>query len=135
MSLGLPITDMIAGGLLGTFLITPDLDLSGQVRVSALKNWGILGGLWYPLGAAVKHRGITHTFFRGPLLLIGYFCLIIGFLAGLLWWIISVVPFPHSFPPLSTLTVHLPGILAGYVLMYWLHLWMDGYSLRNRERW
>lgn len=124
-----------AGHLLGTIWITPDLDLCARVRVNALKAWGPLGFLWLPLGAFLTHRKITHTFFRGPLLLLTY----AGCIAALIIWLASLV-FPGLTTTLQQQTAHLKpsaSLLAflGYLFANWLHLWLDGYTLRDRKRW
>ena len=125
-----------AGYLFGTLLIMPDLDLAGQVRVRAQRNWGAWGVIWWPLGHVLTHRGVTHTFFRGPALLLGYLLVILG-LAGYgadqvcvylgigHWLRMSPVTLPAAF------WLSLPG----YLCAYWLHLWIDGYRPWNIQRW
>ena len=110
---GADMTSFMVGGALGTFLITPDLDLSGKVRTNAEKNWGLLGGLWYPLGYFVKHRGITHTFLRGPTLLLIYFSSILLILCAAVYWVMvnSGIHWNIEIPP-NALT-QFPSVLGG----------------------
>jgi uncharacterized metal-binding protein len=113
--------------LIGTFLITPDLDLA-ENRMRARNNWGLLGLLWVPYGVLFSHRGLSHTWLVGPLTRLVYLVL----LALALGWAASeVAPLfgyrvgfeaevGESWPQL------LVGMLAGYYLSQWLHLIADG---------
>lgn len=134
LSYHLDITPFFLGGMLGTLLITPDLDLSGRVRTTAHKNWGIVAGLWYPLRFFVKHRGITHTFIRGPLFLLLYFVVLMTFLGFAAVWLTGELGLHWTTPALPTGPQLISGF-GGYLLAYWIHLWMDGYSLRTLSRW
>lgn len=70
-----------AAYLIGTFLVTPDLDLAEQ-RVRAKGNWGVLGWLWVPYGLIFSHRGWSHTWIVGPLTRLAYMAL----MGALLWF-------------------------------------------------
>ncbi|BDP44756.1 hypothetical protein DAETH_47250 (plasmid) [Deinococcus aetherius] len=124
---------LAAGYLVGTLLITPDLDLAGHVRVRARRNWGVWGDLWRPLNLFVRHRGVTHTYVRGPLLLLGYAGVLLALPVAALLAVDRVLG--------VTLRVPTPGgpllaaALAGYLIAYWLHLWLDGYRPWNVRRW
>ena len=123
----------MAGYLLGTLLITPDLDLAGQVRINAQRNWGTWDFIWWPLGHCLKHRGITHTFFRGPALLLGYLLMLLG----LVGYGADQVCTQLGWTRLSTATLPSalwPG-LPGYLCAYWLHLWLDGDRPWEGRRW
>lgn len=142
MSLGQSVesaTPFAVGFLIGTLLITPDLDFGGRVRVQARKNWGILGGIWYPLGLFVKHRGITHTYLRGSTLLLGYAGIMLSLL-GIIAFIllqagqIKVAHLPFSFHPAENKTVLFMG-WGGYFLAYGIHLWMDGIHPWRIKNW
>lgn len=113
--------------LVGTFLVTPDLDLA-ENRVRAKSNWGLLGLLWIPYGSLFKHRGLSHSWFVGPLTRLAYLALL-----GLtLSYLLSVAgpAFGYTF----SFETHLIdgwrelalGALAGYYLSQWLHLIADG---------
>ena len=54
--------------LFGTLFISPDLDVNSSVY----KRWGLLKWLWWPYRELMKHRQKSHSFFWGPVLLIGY---------------------------------------------------------------
>lgn len=126
------------GVLVSTLLITPDLDLAGHVRVRARRNWGIWGELWRPLSLFVRHRGVTHTFVRGPLLLLGYAALVMGVILGLLFWLMQSSPLAPE--TLALPWTQLPrqsviAVLGGYLIGYWLHVWLDGYRPWHKGRW
>lgn len=106
-----------SGYLIGTFLITPDLDLADG-HVNAKRNWGLLGGLWIPYGKMSRHRGISHSWITGPLTRVIYLAVLIGALVWIargagynLWtgWHDSLI-----------------ALGAGYLISQWLHLLADG---------
>ncbi len=113
--------------LIGTFLVTPDLDLA-ENRMQARNNWGLLGMLWIPYGALFSHRGLSHTWVIGPLTRLLY----LAFLASALFWAATQVGpyFGYTFSFKTELTQNWPelaiGALAGYYLSQWLHLLADG---------
>lgn len=106
-----------AGYLLGTFLITPDLDLADG-HVNAKRNWGLLGGLWIPYGKLSRHRGISHSWITGPVTRALYLAVLIG---GLVWVArgagYDLWPGWHN---------SLIALGAGYLISQWLHLLADG---------
>lgn len=115
--------------LVGAFLVTPDLDLAEQ-RVRAKHHWGILGYLWIPYGKMFAHRGLSHTWFVGPLTRLVYMALLAGL--SLLALALAVRPFGYRVRvvadgayPWDELVV---AILAGYYLSQWFHLIADGVS-------
>lgn len=115
--------------LVGAFLVTPDLDLAEQ-RVRAKQHWGILGYLWVPYGKAFAHRGLSHTWFVGPLTRLVYMALLAGL--GLLTLALMVRPFGYRVRviadgayPWGEVAV---AVLAGYYLSQWFHLMADGVS-------
>ncbi len=126
-----------AGMLVGTLLITPDLDLAGHVRVRARKNWGVWGNLWRPLSLFVRHRGVTHTFLRGPALLLAYAAGMLGLIVSAVQVMLRAapVPMPLNLPVPAADHTDLIGALAGYLLAHWLHVWMDGYRPWQLSRW
>lgn len=113
--------------LLGTFLITPDMDLA-ENRMQARNNWGLLGVLWVPYGALFSHRGLSHSWIIGPLTRLAYMALI----GMALWWAFAQVGpyFGYTFSFRAELNQNWQelaiGALAGYYLSQWLHLVADG---------
>ncbi len=127
--------------LVGTFLVTPDLDLA-ENHVRAKRYWGFLGLLWLPYGELFSHRGLSHTWFVGPLTRLLYMVMV-----GLaLSWAAAALLSPFG----VTLSVRAQwrenalelslGALVGYYLSQWLHLVADGVrpdhgsKLRSRGR-
>ncbi len=113
--------------LLGTFLVTPDLDLA-ENRMQARNNWGLLGSLWIPYGAMFSHRGLSHTWIIGPLTRLVYLALLA---LALSWAAAQVGPyFGYTFSVKAGLSENWPelglGALSGYYLSQWLHLLADG---------
>lgn len=112
--------------LIGTFLITPDLDLA-ENHVRAKSHWGLLGLLWVPYGMMFSHRGLSHTWFVGPLTRFVYLCALLvgfGYLASafgpFVGYTFSVrVQLVENWRELAL------GALAGYYLSQWLHLLAD----------
>lgn len=120
----------------GTFLLSPDLDLS-EGQVNSKRNWGVLGVLWVPYGMMFSHRGLSHSWILGPLTRLIYAGLIGLVLLGLL---------SAAYPPLLDRLRppwHAPGqllfsALLGYYVSQWLHLIADGirpdHGLRRARR-
>ena len=115
--------------LVGTFLVTPDLDLA-EVRVRAKGRWGVLGVLWWPYGVLFRHRGLSHTWILGPLTRLGYLALV----AYLLWVFLEGVYAYLEGGGAVSLHLGIPSLpkevllstLLGYYLSQWLHLIADG---------
>jgi uncharacterized metal-binding protein len=113
--------------LIGTFLVTPDLDLAeGHVR--AKSNWGLLGLLWVPYGLIFRHRGLSHSWLVGPLTRLLYMvvlalvtCSLISVLGPYLGYTFGIqTQLTQNWQDLAV------GALAGYYLSQWLHLIADG---------
>lgn len=111
------------GYAVGTFLLSPDLDLA-EGRVNSKRYWGILGFLWVPYGMLFSHRGLSHTWLLGPLTRLAYLSLIVGLVAGLLTFLVPDLQLP-TLPQPSSLKLLLP-LLFGYYLSQWMHLIADG---------
>lgn len=123
------------GFLAGTFLLSPDLDLSEQ-RVNSKKNWGFLGPLWVPYGMVFSHRGLSHTWVIGPLTRLAYLAILVFLAVGLLrtfWPAVHLPALPDPFEWKLLVPVTL-----GYFLSQWLHLIADGirpdHGLRRARR-
>ena len=112
---------------IGTFLVTPDLDLA-ENSVRSKSNWGLLGLLWIPYGAMFSHRGLSHTWLVGPLTRLFY---MVTVALALSWLVTAVAPLLgyeisirtrllDSWPQLGL------AALLGYYLSQWLHLLADG---------
>jgi uncharacterized metal-binding protein len=123
------VTTFSVSYLVGTFLVTPDLDLAEQ-SVRAKSNWGLLGMLWIPYGAMFSHRGLSHTWLVGPLTRLIYLVVV----ALALSYVASFVApfFGYSFSVKTQLVRNWQelaiGALIGYYVSQWLHLIADGIS-------
>jgi len=114
----------VGGYLIGTFLLTPDLDLSGRIRVQPLRRWGVLAWIWYPYGLLSRHRGISHTFFLGPTIRLAYLLALIYLVK-----LGAEVKFEIWLPP------PLIAVFAvGYYASQWAHLLADGLFFRQHRR-
>ncbi len=121
--------------LLGTWLVTPDMDLANR-SVRAKRNWGLLGILWVPYGAIFKHRGLSHSWWLGPLTRIAYLLVLalalLEFAKVLAGWL------GYTFELRASLYGEwgwlLLGSVAGYYLSQWLHLLLDGFPGGGRRR-
>lgn len=112
----------ISAYLIGTFLITPDLDLADQ-RVQARNNWGLLGLLWVPFGVMSRHRGLNHTYVIGPVLRLAYLAVVIAAIWAVLT---SLWPDAAAWKPELPATSTLIIAAAGYWTSQALHLMADG---------
>ncbi len=120
-------TGFLLSYLVGTFLVTPDLDLAKNA-VRAKSHWGILGLLWVPYGKLFRHRGLSHSWVVGPLTRLLYMGLITSVFIVIVMALTSYFGFElriagrlsQSWELLSL------GALSGYFLSQWLHLLADG---------
>ena len=108
-----------AGYLVGTFLVTPDVDHYPRYRTRPVQGWGRLGFIWVFYGLLFRHRGLSHNWLLGPLTRVVYLSPLL-LLLGLLLERLGLMPPPGA----------LWGGLAGYYLSQWLHLWLDRIPLR-----
>jgi len=113
-------------------LLSPDLDLAASVRVDSRKNWGLLGTLRMPFGRLVKHRGVTHTFVRGPVVLLAYLSVLV-LLVGLVAW--SVVGALSLRVPVVVFHPVVGWGLLGLVSAHAIHVVLDGYRPWDWRRW
>jgi len=100
-----------AGFMVGTFLVTPDMDQAGKGGSRAVKRWGPLALLWLPYGFVFKHRGLSHLWPLGALTRLLYLLLLASPILGqTLNWLSS--------PPSL-------AFLAGFLLADFLHVLLD----------
>ncbi|WP_424949870.1 metal-binding protein [Deinococcus sp.] len=115
----------------GTFLLSPDLDLA-EGHVDSKRRWGPLGFLWAPYGMVFSHRGLSHTWILGPLTRLLYLALMALLVWGLAQAVVPHGPLPDWFlspPPLTHQVLSFKVVyplLGGYYLSQWLHLIADG---------
>ncbi|MEW6420414.1 MAG: metal-binding protein, partial [Deinococcota bacterium] len=88
------------GFFIGTFLLSPDLDLA-EGRVDSKRRWGLLGFLWVPYGILFSHRGLSHTWLLGPLTRLAYLGVIAALVLGLLRFVWPAVTLPALPQPIS----------------------------------
>jgi uncharacterized metal-binding protein len=74
------------GYVLGTFFLSPDLDLKHS---KPFKRWKALKILWLPYQKKSKHRGISHIPILGTLTRLLYIFLLITALYYLLYFLLS----------------------------------------------
>ncbi|AEB12757.1 metal-binding protein [Marinithermus hydrothermalis] len=117
----------VGGYLVGTFLITPDLDLAER-RVTAKRYWGVLGWLWVPYGLLFRHRGWSHTWIVGPLSRLAYLVLLLYLLGWVAGGAAEALGVRWSLnAELERLSPGvLWGALVGYYVSQWMHLIADG---------
>lgn len=113
-----------AGYLIGTLLITPDLDLRFN---DAARRWGVLRFVWTPYHLLSRHRGMSHTYLLGPLSRLLY----------LTAWVVPLLLLGGAVQLKDLTSLHLastsPGpvlaalqVMAGYLVSQWMHLMADG---------
>ncbi|MEM6428127.1 MAG: metal-binding protein [Deinococcota bacterium] len=125
---------------LGTFLVTPDLDLA-ENRVRAKGHWGMLGWLWVPYGKLFSHRGRSHTWFVGPFTRLAYLAILGVF--GLTCAALIASALGRGLRLQTQVSRYWfeisLGIIFGYYISQWVHLLADGvfpwhgHSLRRRR--
>lgn len=76
------------GYIVGTFLLSPDLDLPGS-RPS--RRWCLLRWIWAPYQALSRHRGISHMPILGTLIRIAYIVSAVIFLYFSLIGVVSLI--------------------------------------------
>ena len=109
--------------LVGTFLVTPDLDLHGS---KPKKRWGLLKVLWRPYASLVPHRSsFSHGWLIGPATRLAYLALLA----------IPVLSVTNALEPTGALAEHLgrealTATVLGYYASQWMHLIADRAPLR-----
>lgn len=107
----------VAGYLIGTFLLSPDLDL----KVSKpTKRWGPFRYLWRPYQKKSRHRGLSHVPFFGTFLRLSYITAVLLFIS----WLLG---FREPFRILSEASLWEGSFyfLIGIVLSEIMHIIMD----------
>jgi uncharacterized metal-binding protein len=107
-----------AGFMVGTFLVTPDMDQAGKGGSRALRRWGPLALLWLPYGLIFKHRGLSHLWPLGALTRLLYLLLLASPLLG------SKPDWLFTPPSLA--------FFAGFLLADLLHILLDGMGSLRR---
>ena len=124
-----------AGFLVGTFMLSPDLDLA-ENNVNSKRAWGILGVLWVPYGMLFSHRGWSHSWLVGPLTRLVYLALMVGIVVGLVRLALPELTLPDL--PFTLDGAVAAALLVGYYVSQWLHLIADGvrpdHKMRLRRR-
>ena len=73
--------------LVGTYLLSPDLDLVGS---DPARSWGIAQVIWRPYASLFRHRGISHTPVLGTLTRLIYLmvllCVVGALIQSLMGW-------------------------------------------------
>jgi len=77
-----------AGYLIGTFLLSPDIDLPGSLPT---RRWSVLRCFWLPYQHLTRHRGISHTPVFGSLLRLLYMIFMLLFLYFVLLGVVSTL--------------------------------------------
>ena len=115
--------------LVGGLWLSPDLD----VRSTALRRWGVLGGIWWPYRRLLPHRSLLS---HGPLIGMTLRLAWLSALMLLIWTATAsllspAIPTPsQAWPDLLKVLRDHPrtwiSILVGLESSVWLHLILDG---------
>lgn len=109
--------------LVGTFLVTPDLDLHGS---KPKKRWGMLRILWRPYATIVPHRSsFSHGWLIGPATRLIYLALLA----------LPLLIATNALEPTGAIAKHLGwrvgvAVVLGYYVSQWMHLIADRAPLR-----
>jgi len=124
-----------AGYLVGTFLLSPDIDLPNS-RPS--KRWSFLRCLWAPYQSVSRHRGVSHLPVVGSLVRLVYLIAVVLFLYFVLLGVVSVLDrsfalFLASFNPFEFLNDLFRSekslyFVAGIVCADVVHILIDWFS-------
>lgn len=111
----------VVGGGVSTLFASPDVDLAGKGSSQTVNAWGPFRFVWLPMGAMTRHRGVTHTYVRGPLIVLAYLAAV---LATPVLGVLSLTGAATLGGVGAQLTAAWP-FLAGFVVAHWLHLMAD----------
>jgi uncharacterized metal-binding protein len=104
------------GYLVGTFWLTPDLDLATS-RPS--RRWGILRVIWLPYAWLFPHRGLSHRPLLGALTRVLY----LAALAGLGLWLFDALGYRLQFN--FSVGQNWLSFFAGILAADFIHLLLD----------
>lgn len=120
------------GYLLGTFLLSPDIDLSFS---KPSQRMGKLKYLWFPFWIFSRHRGITHVPFLGSLVKLLYLVALFLFLYFIFLGVVSILgisaEFLYEFDPFDLLINAFQReetfyFVIGIILSDLYHIILDG---------
>jgi len=118
----LPKLPFVAGYLVGTFWLTPDLDLATS---RASRRWGVLRVFWLPYAWLFPHRGLSHRPFLGALTRVLY----LAALAGLGLLLLDLLGYKFQFE--LSLSSGWLSFFAGVVVADAIHLLLDALFRRS----
>ncbi len=119
------------GYFLGTFFLSPDIDLSFS---KPSRRWKFLSFLWLPFWVFSRHRGITHIPFLGSLVKLFYLGFLFVFLYFVTLGILSLIDFTPkaylNFNPINFLEGFLKSesgfyFVLGVILADLFHILLD----------
>lgn len=123
------------GYLVGTFLLSPDIDLPNS---RPTKRWSFLRCLWAPYQSLSRHRGLSHVPVVGSLLRLAYIVGVVLFLYFVLIGVVSTLDrgfamFLASFNPFEFLNDLFRSekslyFVAGVICADIVHIILDGIS-------
>ncbi|MCS7252439.1 MAG: DUF2227 family putative metal-binding protein [Armatimonadota bacterium] len=109
---------LTAGYLVGTLLLSPDLDLSSS-RVAM--RWGLLRAIWLPYAKVAAHRRISHVPIVGLTVRMTYICIFVGLVLALL----TVCGIKIDLNPKGMLLRHAFSFALGMFIADTLHIALD----------
>ncbi|MCS7191502.1 MAG: metal-binding protein [Armatimonadetes bacterium] len=112
----LPKIPFAAGYLVGTFWLTPDLDLTTS---RPARRWGILRIFWLPYAWLFTHRGLSHRPFLGALTRVLY----LAALAGIGLFLLDLLGYKLQFE--ISLSDGWLSFFAGVLVADAIHLVLD----------
>ncbi|RMA97313.1 metal-binding protein [Hydrogenothermus marinus] len=119
----------VGGYLVGTFLLTPDIDIYHSKPV---QRWKFFKFIWKPYTKFSKHRGISHIPFYGSTIKIAYLFAIFLFLYFIIYWTANyfniklpfVIKGENEIKALL-LNIHTISFFFGLVIAEFVHIVVD----------
>lgn len=113
--------------LTGTYLLSPDLDVSGS---DPARSWGIVQTIWRPYASVFKHRGVSHVPVLGTLTRLLYLAAL-AYVCGSVLYSLMDRAWPISVDDLRTLAgPRAVCLFAGLVVSDLAHLAADRFFSR-----